>query len=136
MQVKALGGTMKKNYPLLIILILLSIISLFIGAKEVSIKGILNFNNDDVQILILSRIPRLLSIIVAGMGMSISGLIMQQISQNKFVSPTTAGTIDSAKLGILVTLIFMPTSSTMAKMLISFAFALAGSFLFLGILKR
>ena len=136
MQVKALGGTMKKNYPLLIILILLSIISLFIGAKEVSIKGILNFNNDDVQILILSRIPRLLSIIVAGMGMSISGLIMQQISQNKFVSPTTAGTIDSAKLGILVTLIFMPTSSTMTKMLISFAFALAGSFLFLGILKK
>lgn len=126
---------MKKHY-LLITLIILSLISVFIGAKEVSLKGIVNLNYEDIQVLVLSRIPRLLSIIVAGMGMSISGLIMQQITQNRFVSPTTAGTIDSAKLGILVSLIAFPGSNTIVKMLISFVFALSGSFLFLGILKK
>jgi len=135
MQVKSLGGTMKGHY-LLIALIVLSLISLFIGVKEVSIKGVINLEYDELRILLLSRIPRLLSIIVAGMGISISGLIMQSITQNKFVSPTTAGTIDSAKLGILVSLIAYSNSSTIIKMLISFVFALGGSFLFLGILKK
>lgn len=68
--------------------------------------------------------------------MSISGLIMQQITQNKFVSPTTAATIDSAKLGILVSLILFSTVSVFTKMLISFIFALGGSFLFMVILKK
>jgi len=135
MQVESLGGTMKGHY-LLIALIVLSLISLFIGVKEVSIKGVINLEYDELRILLLSRIPRLLSIIVAGMGISISGLIMQSITQNKFVSPTTAGTIDSAKLGILVSLIAYSNSSTIIKMLISFVFALGGSFLFLGILKK
>ncbi len=133
--IKEFGGTMKR-YFLLTILIVLSIISIFIGVKEISILDIFNFNYDQVQVLLLSRIPRLISIIVAGMGMSISGLIMQQITQNKFVSPTTAGTIDSAKLGILVSFIIFSNSSSITKMLISFIFALAGSFLFLGILKK
>lgn len=126
---------MKKHY-LVIVLIILSFISLFVGVKEISLKGILSFDYNDMQILLLSRIPRLLSIIVAGIGMSISGLIMQSITQNKFASPTTAGTVDSAKLGILVSLMVFSNSSTIMKMLVSFVFALGGSFLFLAILKK
>ena len=83
---------MKKRY-LVIGLVILSLVSVLVGVQDLSL-----------QLLLLSRLPRLISIIVAGIGMSISGLIMQQITQNKFVSPTTAATIDSAKLGILVSL--------------------------------
>lgn len=126
---------MKKRY-LLLILIVLSIISIFIGVREVSIQDILHLNNEKMQIVFLSRIPRLMSIIVAGMSMSIAGLIMQQISRNKFVSPTTAATVDSAKLGILVSLILFSKSSTIQKMLISFVFAIGGTMLFMQILKR
>ncbi len=126
---------MKKGY-LVLVLILLSIVSIFIGVKEISLSDILYLNYDKIQILFLSRFPRLISIIVAGMGMSISGLIMQQITQNKFVSPTTAATIDSAKLGILVSLILFSTVSVFTKMIISFIFALCGSFLFMIILKK
>lgn len=61
---------------------------------------------------------------------------MQQLSQNKFVSPTTAGTIDSAQLGILFSLIVFPAASTIIKMLLSFLFALAGSLLFMFILRK
>lgn len=126
---------MKKRY-LILALVVLSIVSVFIGVKEISFIDILNLKDDKMQILLLSRVPRLISIIVAGIGMSISGLIMQQITQNKFVSPTTAATIDSAKLGILVSLIIFSTSSTLTKMIVSFVFALAGSFLFMAILKK
>lgn len=126
---------MKKSY-LIILLIALSIISIFLGVKEVSISDIFQLNEEEVRIILLSRIPRLVSIIVAGMGMSISGLIMQQISHNKFVSPTTAATVDSAKLGILVSLILFTSSSPFIKMIIAFIFALAGTFLFMEILKK
>ena len=87
---------MKKRY-LFIILIILSIISLFVGVTNISVNDILSFNIDKIQILLISRLPRLIAIIVAGVGLSISGLIMQQISKNKFVSPTTAATADFAK---------------------------------------
>ena len=126
---------MKKRY-LILLLILLSIISLFIGVKEVSLQDILSFENEGLQIMLLSRIPRLISIIVAGMGMSISGLIMQSISRNKFVSPSTAATIDSAKLGVLISLILFTSSRPLHKMLVSFIFAIAGTLFFMQILKR
>ena len=126
---------MKKRY-LVLILVVLSLASIFIGVKEVNLGDLLRLNEEQIQILILSRLPRLISIIVAGMGMSISGLIMQQISRNKFVSPTTAATVDSAKLGILVSIVFFNSRSTFSKMLVSFIFAIMGTMLFMQILKR
>lgn len=126
---------MKKRY-LVTALIILSLLSILIGVQDLSLQGLFFLQEDQVQLLLLSRLPRLISIIVAGMGMSISGLIMQQITQNKFVSPTTAATIDSAKLGILVSLILFSNASPLIKMLISFVFALLGTFLFMGILKK
>lgn len=126
---------MKKRY-LFLTLIILSLISIFIGVKEVKVEDILRFNKENIQIIYLSRLPRLISIIVAGIGMSISGLIMQQISRNKFVSPTTAATVDSAKLGILVSIILFSNSSSLTKMLIAFIFAIGGTFLFMEILKK
>lgn len=121
---------------LILILVFLSILSIFIGVKDIYFLDIFNLSQDQIQVLVLSRIPRLISIVVAGAGLSICGLIMQRITQNRFVSPTTAGTMDSAKLGILISIIIFPGSSTLTKMTTSFIFALAGSFLFLGILRR
>lgn len=126
---------MKKRY-LFIMLIVLSIVSIFIGVKEVNLADILHWNQEKMQIVFISRLPRLISIIVAGVSLSISGLIMQQLSRNKFVSPTTAGTMDSAKLGVLVSLMLFTTASPLEKMFVAFVFALAGTFLFMQILKR
>ena len=68
--------------------------------------------------------------------MSISGLIMQQISRNKFVSPSTAATIDSAKLGVLVSMIFFTSASIFQRMMLSFVFSLLGTFLFMYLLRK
>ena len=126
---------MKKRY-LIVMLIILSLVSVFLGAKSINIIDILSGNNDALHLMAVSRFPRLISILMAGSAMSICGLIMQQISQNKFVSPTTGATIDSAKLGIVIAMVLMPEATTMQKAIISFIFALAGTFIFMTFLKN
>ncbi|MYL29964.1 iron chelate uptake ABC transporter family permease subunit [Halobacillus halophilus] len=121
---------------LAVTLVILSIASIFIGVSELSIMDIGGLTSQQQEILFVSRIPRLLSILIAGMSMSVIGFIMQQLSRNKFVSPTTAGTMDSARLGILAALILFPTASMLMKVSVAFVFALAGTFLFMKILDR
>ncbi|WGX76961.1 ABC transporter permease [Paraclostridium bifermentans] len=125
---------MKKRY-LLIVLILLSIASLFIGVNDITLMDIISYNKEKVDIFFISRVPRLISILLAGLGMSICGLIMQQVSRNKFVSPTTGATIDSAQLGLVFAMLIIPSTGLAGKMITSFIFALAGTFLFMKILK-
>jgi iron complex transport system permease protein len=60
---------------------------------------------------------------------------MQHLTQNKFVSPTTAGTMDSARLGILVAMIFLPGASLIVRSLTAFCFAFAGTLLFLSLTR-
>lgn len=125
-----------KNKHLIVATIILSVISLFIGAKTLSIQNLINGGETEVLVFMLSRIPRLISILITGMALSISGLIMQQITRNKFVSPSTAATMDSAKFGILVSMIFLPGLPVIGKMGIAFIFALGGTFLFMFILRK
>ncbi|WP_157843269.1 iron chelate uptake ABC transporter family permease subunit, partial [Bacillus sp. FJAT-42315] len=126
---------MKRRY-LIIALIILSIASLFIGVTHISPLDLFNLTNEQTMIFWQSRVPRLVSIIIAGMSLSIAGLIMQQLSRNKFVSPTTAGTMDSAKLGILVSMILFTSATMLQKMIVAFIFAMAGTFLFMKILDK
>lgn len=121
---------------LVIAVIVLSITSIFIGVTDIAPWEIFRLTDDQLEILMISRVPRLISILIAGMSMSICGLIMQQLSRNKFVSPTTAGTLDSARLGILVSLMIFTSASPLEKMFVSFAFALAGTFVFMKILEK
>lgn len=126
---------MKKRY-LIPIFIILALSSVFIGVENIGISDILNLNQEKINILVLARVPRLVSIITAGVGMSVAGVIMQQISNNKFVSPTTAATADSAKLGVLMAMLIFPAATLMQKMLTAFTFALIGTFTFMSIHKR
>lgn len=126
---------MKKRY-LIIMLIGLSLVSIFLGAKNINIINILSGDQDAIHLMMVSRFPRLISILMAGSSMSICGLIMQQISQNKFVSPTTGATIDSAQLGIVIAMVLMPGATTMQKAMISFVFALGGTLIFMTFLRN
>ncbi|MEC0369615.1 ABC transporter permease [Paenibacillus chibensis] len=126
---------MKIRY-LWIAFILLSIISLFVGVKDITPWDLMHLTPEQQQVLWISRFPRLVSIIIAGTSMSIIGLIMQQLTRNKFVSPTTAGTMDSARFGILVAMMLFSNATTLEKMLIAFVFALLGTFIFMRILDK
>lgn len=125
-----------KKILLFLMLIILSMFSLFLGAKSITFIDVLKGNAQSLQIFLISRVPRLVSILVAGVGMSVCGLIMQQISQNKFVSPTTGATIDSAQLGMMVAIILFPSAGLMEKSIISFVFAIVGTFIFMIFLRN
>lgn len=122
-------------WMLVVATIVLSFISLFIGAIDIKPSDLLDWDSDKMQIFLMSRVPRLMAIILAGAGMGISGLIMQSLSRNKFVSPTTSGTLDAAKLGIVVSMIFFTSVGYMEKIIFSFTFALIGMMIFMRLLE-
>jgi iron complex transport system permease protein len=121
---------------LILTAIVLSIISLFIGAIDIKPSDLLDLNSDKTQVFLISRVPRLMAIILAGAGLSIAGLIMQSLSRNKFVSPTTAGTLDAARLGIMISMLCFTNATFIQQVIFSFAFALLGTIVFMQILDR
>ncbi|MFJ7951008.1 ABC transporter permease [Lysinibacillus sp. NPDC096418] len=123
-------------WMLVVAAVILSFISLFIGAIDIKPTDLLDWQSDESQIFLASRLPRLMAIILAGAGMSIAGLIMQSLSRNKFVSPTTAGTLDAAKLGIIISMIFFSNVTYMQQIMFGFTFALVGTFIFMRLLDR
>ena len=125
-----------KRLLLIILMIILSFMSLFIGAKEITVMDILSGNEAAIELFVISRMPRLISLLMAGIGMSISGLIMQQLSRNKFVSPTTGATIDAAQLGVVIGMVLFPGASIMLKTSVAFIFALAGTIAFMMVIRK
>ena len=102
---------------------LLTISSLFIGVSTIQVIDLLQFKGQSTQLFLATRLPRTVCLILAGATSSICGLIMQHLTQNKFVSPTTAGTMDSARLGILVVMLFLPNAPLLLRSFTAFLFA-------------
>lgn len=107
-----------------------------IGVQEIRLGDLFRLDRDVLSLLYRSRIPRTLSIVFTGVGMSISGLIMQQLSRNKFVSPSTAATLDSAKLGVLLAMILFSGASIFMRMGIAFIVAMMGTFVFMNMIHK
>ena len=127
-----------RKWHLFLILITLSVISLFVGDTNISVGEVLRLELTErqLQVFLVSRVPRLITILIAGASLSIAGLIMQKLSQNSFVSPTTAGTMESAKLGILISMLLFASSGLLVKMSLAFIFSLLGTFIFMKILNH
>lgn len=134
------GGIIIKKYAstiiLSVLLAVLSVWSLFIGVLDVNPAGLMSKDLAQIEIFLISRLPRLLAILCTGIGMSVAGLIMQQLCMNKFVSPTTGATISSAQFGILLALLFMPGSTLWGRALFAFVFAIAGTWIFVWFIQN
>ncbi|MCM2438549.1 iron chelate uptake ABC transporter family permease subunit [Agrobacterium vitis] len=121
---------------LLTLFVLLSVASLFIGAKQLSWEQIAGRSDDALLMLTASRLPRFAALVTTGVGLSICGVILQHIVQNKFVEPATSGGLDAARLGILTALIFAPGAGPTGKMLFALAFCCAANLIFVAIIRR
>ena len=121
----------------LLAVLALAAASLFVGVSDVSLPTLLSGEAEGraVQVLLISRIPRTLALILAGTALSVAGLIMQMLARNRFVEPSTAGTVESAGLGILVVTILAPAAPLFAKMAVAALFALGGTFLFMRLIR-
>lgn len=112
----------------------LVIASLLVGGYDISLATL---GEPEVwRMFLISRVPRTLALIFAAVAMSVSGVIMQLITQNRFVEPTTSGTTAWAGLGLLTVLILWPDADPMTRMVFSTAFAFAGTMVFLLVLRR
>jgi len=111
--------------------------SLFVGVTDIRLSGLIDGSATSEQSLILaaSRIPRTAALLLAGSSMAIAGLIMQMMIRNRFVEPSTAGTVESASLGLLLVTLFAPAWPIWGKMLVAAGFAAAGTWLFLRLLR-
>ncbi|QGH69313.1 ABC transporter permease [Pseudactinotalea sp. HY158] len=119
------------------VVLLLAGVSLFVGVSDLDPLRVLTGTLTDVerQTLVVSRLPRTISIVLAGASIAIVGLVMQMLVRNKFVEPATAGTSESAAFGLLVVTIVSPGMPLVGKMVVAAVFALAGTMLFLRILR-
>lgn len=125
-----------RTFILVFAFVLLLLASLFIGVKQIDWTSYDSILESGKLVFRVSRFPRTMALIIAGVGLSVSGLIMQQISLNKFVSPTTAGTLDAAKLGILIGLILFPGTSHLTQMGFAFLFTILASLVFMQMLRH
>ena len=126
----------KTTIFLLLLLLVCSVASLFIGVIELGAATSPYSQSAQMEILLISRLPRLLAILCTGVGMSVAGLIMQQLCSNKFVSPTTGATISSAQFGILLALVFMPASTLWGRAIFSAGCAVLGTWIFVLFIQR
>ena len=119
------------------LLLIISVLSLFVGVIDIDLNTLL-FGGDgmELKIFFLARIPRLLAILCTGVGMSVAGLIMQQLCMNKFVSPSTGATIQSAQFGILLSLVFIPSIGLWGRILLAFAMSILGTWIFVWFVQR
>ncbi len=118
-------------------LLVLSVVSLFIGAAELSLGDFLTgrATERDWLNLTASRIPRTVAVLLAGAALALSGMLMQLLVRNRFVEPGTVGTSESAGVGILIAVLLFPGAPLVVKMLIAVATALAGTALFLRLVR-
>lgn len=101
-------------------LFILIILSLIVGATSISFQDFLNLftknaNTTYYQIIVNIRLPRVLSAVLVGTALSISGVVMQSILRNPLGSPFTLGISNAAAFGAAFAVIFFGAGSTQSN---------------------
>jgi iron complex transport system permease protein len=129
------------NTGSLIIMGLLVLLSLSIGVADFSWSGILQSlisqsANSDSSLMLVSRLPRTIAIILTGVSMAVAGIIIQVVLKNRFVEPSMVGATQSAALGLLVVSLLFPASALIIKMSVATITAMFGMMLFMLLIHR
>ena len=134
--------TIKWNSPAVfragmsLILCVLAILSLQTGVQDFSLSGFIAGEGADRFIGFISRMPRTLAIILTGAGLAISGIIMHTLTNNNFVSPTTAGTLAWCRFGVMLAILLTAGAPPWLRLGVAFAASLAGTFCFIALLQN
>lgn len=108
----------------------LGILSLLTGVYD--IRG----QEDGMEMFFITRVPRTAALMLTGAAMSMAGLVMQLITQNRLVEPTTTGTIEWSGLGLLFVYLFFPAPSLVLRMTGAIIFSFVGTMIFFLFLRR
>ena len=106
---------MKKSriwFVLILILIISFILGLIFGGVQISLKDVIKglFSTNDKYSIIMKniRLPRVLGCMVAGIGLSIAGVLLQNVTNNSLASPNIIGVNSGAGLFVICLLSFIP----------------------------
>ncbi|MGO1409642.1 MAG: ABC transporter permease [Brachybacterium sp.] len=109
---------------------LLLIASLFIGVYDIfGAEG-------GAEMFSITRIPRTVALVLAGAAMAMCGLIMQLMTQNRFVEPTTTGTTEWAGLGLILVMVMVPDAGLLTRMTVAIVFSFVGTLVFFLFLRK
>lgn len=107
----------------------LVVASLFVGVFDI-------FGEGGAEMFSITRIPRTIALVLSGAAMAMCGLVMQLMTQNRFVEPTTTGTTEWAGLGLLLTMIIAPDSGLLVKMAGAIIMSFIGTLIFFAFLRQ
>lgn len=109
----------------------LLVLSLFTGVVDVIGGG-----EQGREMFAITRVPRTVALVLAGAAMAMSGLVMQLLTQNRFVEPTTIGTTEWAGLGLILMMVLFPTAGLLPRMLGAIVAAFIGTMIFFLFLRQ
>ena len=113
----------------------LAVAALLIASLAVGQYDILG-SADGWEMFQITRVPRTIALVLAGAAMAMCGLIMQMLTQNRFVEPTTTGTTEWAGLGLLTSYVLFPNGTIMTRMVMAVVFAFVGTMVFFAFLRK
>lgn len=95
----------------ILLMLIMSLFSVGIGAKSLPMTTVLDalfhFQANQLEhIIVIERIPRTLFAIFAGIGLAISGLLMQSVTRNPISDPTILGITNGSAFFIVIGLVY------------------------------
>ncbi len=118
-----------------ILLLLLCPLSMATGVADFH-WGQLFSHPEQMQLLLISRLPRTLAVLLVGATLAVSGMVLQIVLKNRFIEPSMIGATQSAGVGILFVSLLFPSAELLIKMSVATGFALIGMAIFMLILPR
>ncbi len=118
-----------------LILLLLLFISMSVGVADFSWLQLWPLS-DSSQLLLSSRLPRTLALVLTGSSMAVAGLIIQILMKNRFIEPGMVGASQSAMLALLLMALYFPATALLWKMSVAAAAALSGMLVFMLLISR
>lgn len=161
MTIEALSNQYEKRRKRQIVIIVLMILLLFIsllmsvviGTADISLRELIKYSiayfsdldsigSEEIRslkIIFLLRVPRVILGIFAGIGLSVSGTVMQSITRNPLVSPFTVGISSAAAFGASIAIVLgigIKPDTPMGIVLNAFLMSLMCAFIVYGIASR
>lgn len=105
----------KRGFALLVLILLVSVLlALRYGSADMDLKSFVlaltgnPLNDSDSVILYMVRMPRILAAVLSGIGLSLSGVLLQTVTDNSLAGPNIIGVNAGAGFAVVCTLAFFP----------------------------
>lgn len=121
---------------LTIIVAVLAVLNIFVGSVDIAPSRILEIltgadaESVEAYIVLQSRLPMMLTAILAGAGLAVAGLLLQTTFNNPLAGPSILGINSGASLGVAIVMMALGGSVTMGTLTIGgYGAVLVGAFI-------